>query len=120
MASPGPLAPLNLTAAAEGMPWSEVRRALRIRGSSGGGPLEVCVLDRPGDGHASDGLADTVYVIASGYGVLRWGDVVLECTAGDVLFVPAGRAHRFERLDGEIRIWRISPVPGPAAAGTPD
>ena len=73
-------------------------------------------LDRAGDGYASDGLADTVYVIASGYGVLRWGDVVLECTAGDVLFVPAGRAHRFEQVDGAMRVWRISAA-GPAGGG---
>ena len=72
------------------------------------------------DGHANDGLADTVYVIVSGFGVLHWGDTALECTAGDVLFVPGGQVHRFERLDGEIRIWRISAVPGPAPAGAPD
>ena len=70
-----------------------------------------------GGGHANDGLTDTVYVIASGYGALRWGDTALECTAGDVLFVPNGRPHCFERLHGEIRIWRISAVPGPAIAG---
>jgi hypothetical protein len=61
-----------------------------------------------GDGYKSDGIADTVYVIESGYGVLRWGETALECTAGDVLFVPGGQAHRFERLDGTIRVWRIS------------
>ena len=120
MSSPEQQVPINLTAAAERLPWPEVGRALCVRGAPGGSALEICGLDRAGDGHANDGLADTVYVIASGYGVLRWGDVVLECTAGDVLFVPGGRAHCFERLDGEIRIWRISVVPGPATAGTQD
>ena len=120
MSSPEQRVPINLTAAAEAMPRSEPGQALRVRGESRGCAVEVCVLDRAEDKAPNDGLADTVYVIASGYGVLRWGDTALECTAGDVLFVPGGRAHRFERLDGEIKIWRISAVPGPATAGTQD
>ena len=111
---------INLTAAAERLPWSEVGQALCVHGASKRSPLEICGLDRVADGRANDGLTDTVYVIASGYGVLHWGDTALECTAGDVLFVPSGQVHHFERLDGEIRIWRISAVPGPAPAGTPD
>ena len=120
MFSPEQRVPINLTATAEGRPWSEVGQALCIRGGSEGGGLAVCGLDRAGDGHASDGLADTVYVIVSGYGVLCWGETALECTAGDVLFVPGGRTHRFERLDGEIRIWRISLIPSPPIAATQD
>jgi mannose-6-phosphate isomerase-like protein (cupin superfamily) len=99
---------------------SEVGQVLCVRGASEGNVLEICGLDRAGDGHANDTLTDTVYVIASGFGVLRWGDTALECTAGDVLFVPGGRARCFEHLDGEIKIWRISTAPGPAPAGTPD
>ncbi len=117
MSSPEQRVPINLTAAAERLPWSEVGQALCVHGASEGSVLEICGLDRVGGGHANDGLTDTVYVIASGYGALRWGDTALECTAGDVLFVPNGRPHCFERLDGEIRIWRISTVPGPAIAG---
>ena len=120
MSSPEQRVPINLTAAAERLPWSEVGQVLCVRGASEGSALEICGLDRVGDGHANDGLADTVYVIVSGFGVLHWGDTALECTAGDVLFVPGGQVHRFERLDGEIRIWRISAVPGPATAGTQD
>ena len=117
MSSPEQRVPINLTAAAERLPWSEVGQALCVHGASEGSVLEICGLDRAGGGHANDGLTDAVYVIASGYGALRWGDTALECTAGDVLFVPNGRPHCFERLDGEIRIWRISAVPGPAIAG---
>ncbi len=120
MSSPEQRVPTNLTAAAERLPWSEVEQAHCVRGGSEGSALEICGLDRAGEGRANDGLTDTVYVVASGYGVLRCGETALECTAGDVLFVPGGRAHRFERLDGEIRIWRISAVPGSAPAGTPD
>jgi mannose-6-phosphate isomerase-like protein (cupin superfamily) len=41
---------------------------------------------------------------------LRCEDAEIECTAGDVVFVPKGCPHRFDRLDGAIRIWRISPA----------
>jgi hypothetical protein len=33
---------------------------------------------------------------------------------GDVLFVPRGFEHQFERLDGEISVWRISLMPATA------
>ena len=52
------------------------------------------------------------------YGVFRCGDNTVECTGGDVLFAPRGTERRFERLDGEIRIWRISLAP--AADIAPD
>ena len=120
MSSPEQRVPINLTAAAERLPWSEMGQALCIRGRSESSALEICGVDGVGDGHANGGLTDTVYVIASGYGVLRWGETALECTAGDVLFVPGGRVHHFERLDDEIRIWRISAVSGPAPDGMPD
>ena len=120
MSSPEQRVPINLTAAAERLSWSEVGQVLCVRGASEGSSLEICGLGCAGDGYASDRLADTIYVIASGYGVLRCDDTALECTAGDVLFVPGSRAHRFEPLEGEIRIWRISAGPGPAPAGTPD
>ena len=39
-------------------------------------------------------------------------------TARSIGGVKLGRPLQcFERLDGEIRIWRISAVPGPAIAG---
>ena len=120
MSSPEQRVPINLTAAAERLSWSEVGQVLCVRGASEGSALEICGLDRVADGHGNGGLTDTVYIIASGYGVLRWGETALEYTAGDVLFVPGGQVHRFERLDGEIRIWRISAVPGPVPAGAPD
>ncbi len=108
MSPPGTRVPINLTAATEHLPWSEVGQGLFIQRGIEGCALEVQGVDRVGDGYASNGIADTVYVIASGYGVLRWGEAAFECTAGDVLFVPGGQAHRFEGLDGTIRVWRIS------------
>jgi mannose-6-phosphate isomerase-like protein (cupin superfamily) len=39
-----------------------------------------------------------IYVIVSGNGVLRCGETALECTMGDLLFVPRGHPHGFEWL----------------------
>jgi mannose-6-phosphate isomerase-like protein (cupin superfamily) len=59
------------------------------------------------------GASETVYVIVSGYGVLHCNELAMDCTKDDVLYVPSGHPHHFERLDGEIRIWRISLVSQP-------
>ena len=112
MSSPKPQRPTNLTAAMEQLPWSELGQGLFVQGQTDTGALEVRGLDLAGEGYASEGAADTVYVIASGFGILRCGETALEYTAGDVVFVPSGQAHRFERLGGDIRIWRISAASG--------
>ena len=74
--------------------------------------------------HAIDGLeaiaevagADIVYVIISGYGVLRCQDGArIEFTAGDVMMVPAGAWHQFKEVSPKFRTWRI--VVGQPAEG---
>ena len=100
--------PINLTEAADRMPWAEVDHALRICAQSAGASLEIRGLSSVDGGLSEEGLTDLLYVIASGYGVLRSGDAAMEFTGGDLLFVPRGCAHQIERLDGEIRLWRIS------------
>jgi mannose-6-phosphate isomerase-like protein (cupin superfamily) len=100
--------PINLTATAETMSWPEVQEAVRVFARSIGYILEIRALDDVEAGHQATGMTDTVYVVIAGYGVLHNGDTATECTAGDVLFVPRGHEHWFERLDGAIRIWRIS------------
>jgi mannose-6-phosphate isomerase-like protein (cupin superfamily) len=81
--------------------------------------------------HSTDGLktiaevagADIVYVIISGYGVLRCRDGArIEFTAGDVMMVPAGAWHQFEETSPKFRTWRIvvgKPADGGAAEGEP-
>ena len=99
--------PINLTEAAGRMPWPEVQQALRVCASLGGCTLAVEGRDRA-DIQQHDGLLDTVYIIVSGFGVLHAGAARIECTDGDVVFVPRGHPHRFERLDNELRLWRIT------------
>jgi hypothetical protein len=105
-----PSKPINLTAAVEPMSWEQARNVIGITGPSETIALDVRGLTCTENGRLNEGLCETVYVVISGFGVLRSKDVDMECTAGDVLFVPRGCPHRFERLDGDIRIWRISPV----------
>jgi mannose-6-phosphate isomerase-like protein (cupin superfamily) len=105
-----PSRPYNLTAASEPMSWEQACKSIGVTGPSKALALDVHGVSHAEDGRLNDGSRETVYVVISGFGVLRSGDTELECTAGDVLFVPQGCPHRFERLDGDIRIWSISPV----------
>lgn len=108
--APRPSNPVNLTAAAEQMPWTDARKSVGVSGPSEAFALDVCALAPADITQQNDGSRETVYVVTAGFGVLRYKIGEMECTAGDVLFVPKGCPHRFERLDGEIEIWRISPT----------
>jgi mannose-6-phosphate isomerase-like protein (cupin superfamily) len=104
-----PSKPINLTAAAEPMQWAEACKLISVSGPSEVAALEVRGLTNAEKGRQNDGSREALYIVTAGFGVLRCDDVDMECTAGDLLFVPRGCPHRFERLDGEIKIWRISP-----------
>jgi mannose-6-phosphate isomerase-like protein (cupin superfamily) len=112
-----PTKPLNLTAATEPMSWSDAAEFIGVSGSSLGVALEFRSQTREEDGRVNDGSQETVYVVIAGFGVLRCGGVDMECTGGDVLFVPKGCPHSFQRLDGDMKLWRISPVGLPAGLG---
>lgn len=50
---------------------------------------------------------DEIYIIVSGKGsFLREGNRIT-CLAGDVLFVPAGMAHKFESFSDDFSTWVI-------------
>ena len=103
--------PINLTAVSERISWPEVMRDIDTSAHRCGSILDIRGLDDTGGVPSGEGLCDTVYVVVSGYGVLRYGNSSIDWTVGDVLFVPKGYTHYFERFEGEIRIWRISPAP---------
>jgi mannose-6-phosphate isomerase-like protein (cupin superfamily) len=50
---------------------------------------------------------DEVYIIASGSGWLRNGDVRHHFETGDALFVPAGAKHGFEDFSKDFGAWVI-------------
>jgi mannose-6-phosphate isomerase-like protein (cupin superfamily) len=99
--------PVNLTEAASSMSWSDACATMRISRTAQSVGLVIQPLDVGEKGPPNDGLSDTIYFIISGYGTLHCDNKKMDCTAGDVLFIPQGTPHRFERMDGEIRIWRI-------------
>jgi mannose-6-phosphate isomerase-like protein (cupin superfamily) len=105
-----PLSPVNLTEAAEPMSWSQACSLVGVGGPAGAPALEIRGLSHAENGHQNDGSVEAVYIVIAGFGALRFDDEVIECTAGDVLFVPRGRRYHFERMDGEIRMWKISPA----------
>ncbi len=100
--------PINLTAVAERTWWPERRRVARVLARADRLELEIRALDGTEEERRSPSLCDDVYVVLSGYGLLRRGEETVERTAGDVVLAPAGVAHGFERLDGELKVWRIS------------
>ena len=60
---------------------------------------------------------DEVYVVMRGTGQFQNGNTRVEFGPGDVLFVPAGRDHRFERFTDDLALWVLfyGPEGGEAA-----
>ncbi len=52
-------------------------------------------------------LQDEIYVIASGNSHFFCEGEHFDCSAGDVLFVPAGAEHRFEDFTENFATWVI-------------
>ncbi len=48
---------------------------------------------------------DEVYVVVRGSGYFRSGDARHRFGPGDLLFVPAGVAHRFEEFTDDLAVW---------------
>jgi len=60
-------------------------------------------------GHApqSPPEQDELYIVQSGSGTFRRGAQVCRFDTGDVLFVPAGVAHRFEDFSDDLCVWVV-------------
>jgi mannose-6-phosphate isomerase-like protein (cupin superfamily) len=65
---------------------------------------------------------DEVYVVVSGQGEFRCGKQVTPFGPGDILFVPAGVEHRFERFSNDLVVWVIfyGPTGGETETRSPD
>ena len=50
---------------------------------------------------------DELYLIQSGTAILDRSGQCVTCSAGDVLYVPAGMPHRFESHSNDFRTWVI-------------
>lgn len=61
---------------------------------------------------------DEIYVVARGSGEFICGDARQHFSETDLLFVPAGAAHRFENFSANLALWVI--FYGPEGGETPD
>ena len=52
-------------------------------------------------------LQDELYVVARGHGQFNRNGEMFDCKAGDVLFVPDGMEHRFEKFSDDFATWVI-------------
>jgi len=53
--------------------------------------------------------SDTLYVVIAGFGRLGSGDADdMDATAGDVLFLAAGRNRPFPKLSRKFLVWRLA------------
>lgn len=71
------------------------------------GSLEVGVYAPRGADTQSPHTRDEVYIVRSGSGFFRNGDERNAFGPGDLLFVPAGTAHRFEDFSDDFSAWYL-------------
>lgn len=71
------------------------------------GSLVVEIFAPQGEDRQQPHTRDEVYIIARGSGVFLNGGLRQWFTRGDLLFVPAGREHRFEAFTEDLVTWVI-------------
>lgn len=69
------------------------------------GSLAVGLYAPRGDDPQKPHDRDEVYVVVQGSGWFVNGEDRHQFAAGDLLFVPAGRSHRFERFSDDLAVW---------------
>jgi mannose-6-phosphate isomerase-like protein (cupin superfamily) len=71
------------------------------------GSLLVKVYAPRGNDLQTPHTRDEVYVVARGSGEFVCGEVRNTFAETDLLFVPAGKAHRFENFSDDLTLWVI-------------
>lgn len=69
------------------------------------GSLEIQIYRPTGEDLQHPHTRDEVYVVISGSGFFSDGETRKPFEAGEVLFVPAGIAHRFEEFSEDFATW---------------
>ncbi|MDQ3137039.1 MAG: cupin domain-containing protein [Gemmatimonadota bacterium] len=69
------------------------------------GTLSIELYAPRGHDPQSPHTRDEAYVVVAGRGHFRNGDARHPFASGDVLFVPAGVAHRFEEFSDDLAVW---------------
>lgn len=83
------------------------------------GTLQVEIYAPRGEDPQQPHTRDELYIIVRGSGVFLNGRVRHWFSRGDLLFVPAGREHRFEAFTDDLVTWAIfyGPEGGEARKG---
>jgi mannose-6-phosphate isomerase-like protein (cupin superfamily) len=81
------------------------------------GTLEVGFYAPRGNDPQTPHTRDELYVVMQGSGRFLNGDQRIEFGPGDVLFVPAGRKHRFEHFTDDLTLWVVFYGPEGGEAG---
>lgn len=65
---------------------------------------------------------DELYVVQAGHGRFDNGGELVDFGVGDVLFVPAGRPHRFVDFSDDLAVWVVfyGPDGGEARTSSPE
>ena len=71
------------------------------------GSMIVEIYEPIGKDHQTPHAQDELYVIISGNGEFLNDGKITEFKTGDVLFVPAGVEHRFEKFTEDFKTWVI-------------
>ena len=90
------------TADAQGAPIPEGRRSAEILRH---GSLELRWYAPRGADPQTPHDRDELYVVAAGRAAFVRGAERVQVGANDVLFVPAGMAHRFEEMSADFAAW---------------
>ena len=83
---------------AQGDRWAELLRH---------GSLSVEIYAPRGHDPQQPHDQDELYIVHSGQGVFLNGETQVAFAAGDALFVPAGRVHRFEQFSEDFVTWVV-------------
>ncbi len=70
-----------------------------------GHDLEVELYAPQGEDLQTPHTRDEIYIVARGEGYFVMGPQRLPFQPGDLLFVPAGMAHRFEAFTDDLAVW---------------
>ena len=71
------------------------------------GTLEIEIYAPRGTDPQQPHKKDEVYVVGQGAGEFVCGTERVKFVAGDLLFVPAGETHRFEKFSDDFVAWVI-------------
>jgi mannose-6-phosphate isomerase-like protein (cupin superfamily) len=71
------------------------------------GTMSVILYTPHGKDYQTPHDQDELYIVVKGEGELLVEDKVHAFKAGDVLFVPAGKQHRFENFSEDIITWAV-------------